>query len=98
LDELKHKETVTRGVTQDAQKRSNELKDKLRTNENFRQISHLEEKLSDLTKNTSILQDIVEQMSREYDYSGLKREVDEKVAEYNRMVYADSLKGNSRLG
>jgi intraflagellar transport protein 74 len=70
----------------------------LRTNENFRQISHLEEKLSDLSKNTSILQDIVDQASREYDYSELKREVAEKVIEYNRMVYADSLKGNNRVG
>jgi intraflagellar transport protein 74 len=97
LEDLKRKEHVTRGVTHDAQKKNQEIKEQLRNNENFRQISHLEEKLSDLLKNNSILQELVEQLSKEYDYSALKREVDEKVSTYNRMLYADLYGNNNRV-
>ena len=62
LDELKHKKRVTEDVVAEAERRNDEIKDQLRNNENYRQISHLEEKLTDLTDESKTLQDSYEQM------------------------------------
>lgn len=49
---MKHKKKVTEDVVEEAQRRNEELKDQLRSNENYRQISHFEEKLADLVEDT----------------------------------------------
>lgn len=52
MEDLKHKKRVTEDVVEEAQRRNDEIKEQLRSNENYRQISHFEEKLSDLIDET----------------------------------------------
>lgn len=52
MEDAKHKKRVTENVVEEAQQRNEEIKDQLKSNENYRQISHLEEKLSDLIEET----------------------------------------------
>lgn len=42
------------------------LQERLRSNENYRQISHLEEKLTDLIKENKILQESLFQLKKVY--------------------------------
>ncbi|KAG4069090.1 hypothetical protein HA402_008401 [Bradysia odoriphaga] len=79
LEELKKKERVTESVVQEARKRNAEIKEKLRSNENYRQISHLEEKLTDLIKENKILEESLLQTKKEFDYSELKRQAEENL-------------------
>lgn len=64
LEELKHKKRVTEDVLEEAERRNDEVKEQLRSNENFRQISHLEERLADLTEEARTLQSTLEQMKK----------------------------------
>lgn len=52
LEDLQHKKRVTSDVAEEAKRRNEEIKEQLKLNENYRQISHLEEKLSDLIEET----------------------------------------------
>lgn len=49
---MKHKRRVTESVMEEAQQRNDEIKEQLKSNENYRQISHLEDRLSDLIEET----------------------------------------------
>lgn len=52
LEDLKHKKRVTEDVVEEAQHQNEEIKYQLMSSENFRQISHLEEQLSELIEET----------------------------------------------
>lgn len=52
LEDLKHKKRVTEDVVEESQRRNEEIKDQLKSSDNYRQISHLEERLSDLIEET----------------------------------------------
>lgn len=66
LEDLKHKKRITSDVVKEAERRNDEIKEQLKSNENYRHISHLEEKLSDLiedTKDTTIVLDQLHKVS-----------------------------------
>ncbi|GAB0090062.1 Intraflagellar transport protein 74 [Sergentomyia squamirostris] len=90
LEELRNKKRVTEGVLQEAQKRSRETKDSLRSNETYRQIAHLEEKLTDLKKENKTLREAVEENRKEFNY------VDIKMAAMDKLnTVMDFLRNNS---
>lgn len=64
LQDLKHKKKVTENVVHEAQQRNEEIKEQLKTNENYRQISHLEERLSDLIDETKSSTTILDQLQK----------------------------------
>lgn len=64
LQELEDKKRVTENVVDEARKRNQEIKINLKSNETYRQISHLEDKLVDLIKENKSLQDFVEQLQK----------------------------------
>uniref|UniRef100_A0A336MRL9 CSON000273 protein n=1 Tax=Culicoides sonorensis TaxID=179676 RepID=A0A336MRL9_CULSO len=86
LQELRTKLRATEGVFAEAQRRNKEMKELLRNNETYRQISHLEEKLGDLLKENKILQEAVDQLKREYVYEEVKQEALQRVHDYNEML------------
>lgn len=61
---MKHKKRVTEKVVEEAQQRNEEIKDQLKSNENYRQISHLEEKLSDIIDDTKASTTIMDQLQK----------------------------------
>lgn len=64
LQELEDKKRVTENVVDEARKRNQEIKISLKSNETYRQISHLEDKLVDLIKENKSLQEVVEQLQK----------------------------------
>lgn len=64
LEDLKHKKAVTENVVEEAKLRNEEIKDKLKSNENYRQISHLEERLSDIIEDTKIATATLDQLQK----------------------------------
>lgn len=64
LEELKHKKRVTEDVVEGAVKRNDEIKHQLQSNENYRQISHLEERLADLISEGKTLQTTHDQLKK----------------------------------
>lgn len=64
LEELKHKKRVTEDVVEGAIRRNDEIKDQLQSNENYRQISHLEERLADMMAEGKTLQSTRDQMKK----------------------------------
>lgn len=62
------------------------FQESLRSNETYRQIAHLEEKLADLLKENKQLQEIVDELHHEYDYSELKHQTIQKVDDYNKLL------------
>lgn len=64
LEDLKHKKSVTENVVDEAKSRNEEIKDQLRSNENYRQISHLEERLSDIIEDTKISTATLDQLQK----------------------------------
>lgn len=64
LEELKHKRRVTEDVVEGAIRRNEEIKDQLQSNETYRQISHLEEKLADMMAEGKTLQSTRDQMKK----------------------------------
>lgn len=64
LQELEDKKRVTENVVDEAKKRNQEIKINLKSNETYRQISHLEDKLVDLIKENKSMQDVVEQLQK----------------------------------
>lgn len=86
LEELKKKRRATEGVYQEAVKRNKDLKEILRSNETYRQISHLEEKLNDLLKGNKNLQESVDQFKKEYIYEEVKTDALNRVNDYNTLL------------
>lgn len=64
LDDLKHKKYVTEKVVQEAKQRNEDIKEQLKSNENYRQISHLEKKLSDIIDDTKISTAVLDQLQK----------------------------------
>lgn len=64
LEELKHKKRVTEDVVEGAVRRNEEIKEQLQSNENYRQISHLEETLADLMEEGKTLQSTYDQLKK----------------------------------
>ncbi|XP_053674008.1 intraflagellar transport protein 74 homolog [Anopheles nili] len=86
LQELEDKKRVTENVVEEARNRNNEIKINLKSNETYRQISHLEDKLVDLLKENKTLQEVVNQMQQDNDYSTTRSEVNELVNECNKLL------------
>lgn len=66
LADLKHKKEVTANVVEEARQRNDEIKEQLKSNENYRQISHLEERLSDIIEETKSLTSTLDQLQKVY--------------------------------
>lgn len=64
LSDAKHKKRVTENVVEESQHRNEELKNQLKSNDNYRQISHLEEKLNDLMEDNKEMQETFDQMRK----------------------------------
>lgn len=64
LADLKHKKEVTSNVVEEAQQRAAEIKEQLKSNENYRQISHLEERLSDIIEETKSATTTLDQLQK----------------------------------
>lgn len=70
--------------------------DSLRNNENYRQISHMEEQLKDLMKDNKLMQEIVDELNQEFDFSQVKSVAMRKVDEYNKIL-CEELKMKSQI-
>lgn len=55
---------MTENVVDESQKRNEEIKEQLKSNENYRQISHLEEKLSDIIEETKAATTTLDQLQK----------------------------------
>uniref|UniRef100_A0A182JZ19 Uncharacterized protein n=1 Tax=Anopheles christyi TaxID=43041 RepID=A0A182JZ19_9DIPT len=86
LQEMEDKKRVTENVVEEARNRNHELKINLKSNDTYRQISHLEDKLVDLLKENKILQEAVSHMQQENDYSKIRTEVHGMVNEHNALL------------
>lgn len=86
IEELNNKERITKNVVSEAKSKYEEIKELLRSNETYKQISHMEEKLSDKIKELQVLQDSVESLHKEYNYSDVKRESLLTVAEIMKLI------------
>lgn len=64
LEDLKHKKGVTENVVEEAKIRNEEVKEQLKSNENYRQISHLEERLSDIIAETKSATALLDQLQK----------------------------------
>lgn len=64
LEDLKHKKGVTENVVEEAKIRNEEIKEQLKSNENYRQISHLEERLSDIIAETKSATALLDQLQK----------------------------------
>uniref|UniRef100_A0AAG5DF11 Intraflagellar transport 74 n=1 Tax=Anopheles atroparvus TaxID=41427 RepID=A0AAG5DF11_ANOAO len=90
LQELDDKKRITENVVEEARNRNQEVKINLKSNETYRQISHLEDKLVDLLKENKSLQSTVDQMQQENDYSTIRAEVIELVNEHNKLLSSET--------
>ncbi|XP_050092061.1 intraflagellar transport protein 74 homolog [Anopheles aquasalis] len=97
LQELEDKKRVTDNVVEEARNRNQELKINLKSNETYRQISHLEDKLVDLMKGNKTLQEDVEQMEQDHNYSTMRTEANKLVDQHNQMLCTELDAGVTRL-
>lgn len=91
LEDLKHKKGVTENVVEEAMIRNEEVKEQLKSNENYRQISHLEERLSDIiaeTKSATALLDQLQKVKYFFVQNFIFLEKDYK--SYDLIFYRDS--------
>ncbi|XP_040157136.1 LOW QUALITY PROTEIN: intraflagellar transport protein 74 homolog [Anopheles arabiensis] len=86
LQEMEDKKRVTENVVDEARNRNHEIKINLKSNDTYRQISHLEDKLIDLMKDNKVLQETVKNIQQENDYSKTRTEVHELVNEHNTLL------------
>lgn len=61
MDDLKHKKLVTEKIVKEARDRNEDVKEQLKSNESYRQISHLEQKLNDIIEDTKIATAVLDQ-------------------------------------
>lgn len=64
LVDVKYKKRVTENVVEEAQQRNEDVKEQLKSNDNYRQISHLEEKLNDFMEENKSLQETFDQLRK----------------------------------
>lgn len=62
----------------------------MRGNETYRQISHLEEQLTDLIKDNQSMDNALTQMKLEFDYGELKRQAEGQLNEIMELLRADN--------
>uniref|UniRef100_A0A182PNF5 Uncharacterized protein n=1 Tax=Anopheles epiroticus TaxID=199890 RepID=A0A182PNF5_9DIPT len=86
LQNMEDKKRVTENVVEESRNRNHEIKVNLKSNDTYRQISHLEDKLVDLMKENKVLQEAVEHMQQENDYSKARTEVHDLVNEHNTLL------------
>uniref|UniRef100_A0A182WTK1 Intraflagellar transport 74 n=1 Tax=Anopheles quadriannulatus TaxID=34691 RepID=A0A182WTK1_ANOQN len=86
LQEMEDKKRVTENVVDEARNRNHEIKINLKSNDTYRQISHLEDKLIDLMKDNKVLQETLKNIQQENDYSKIRTEVHELVNEHNSLL------------
>uniref|UniRef100_A0A182HX00 Uncharacterized protein n=1 Tax=Anopheles arabiensis TaxID=7173 RepID=A0A182HX00_ANOAR len=67
LQEMEDKKRVTENVVDEARNRNHEIKINLKSNDTYRQISHLEDKLIDLMKDNKVLQETVKNIQQVYN-------------------------------
>ncbi|XP_049292704.1 intraflagellar transport protein 74 homolog [Anopheles funestus] len=89
LQEMEDKKRVTENVVDEARNRNHEIKVSLKSNDTYRQISHLEDKLVDLMKENKIFQEAVNQMQQENNYTKTRMEVHEMVHEHNTLLSSE---------
>ncbi|ETN65728.1 coiled-coil domain containing 2 [Anopheles darlingi] len=97
LQQLDDKKRVTDNVVEEARNRNQEIKINLKSNETYRQISHLEDKLVDLMKGNKTLQEDVEQMEQDHNYSTMRSEANKLVDQHNQMLCTELEGGVIRL-
>uniref|UniRef100_A0A182WAT4 Intraflagellar transport 74 n=1 Tax=Anopheles minimus TaxID=112268 RepID=A0A182WAT4_9DIPT len=86
LEEMEDKKRVTENVVDEARNRNLEIKVSLKSNDTYRQISHLEDKLVDFMKENKILQEAVNEMQQENNYTKTRTQVHEMVDEHNTLL------------
>lgn len=64
LEDAKHKHRVTQDVVEQANRRNEDIKEQLKSNDNYRQISHLEEKLNDFVMENKTQQETFDQLRK----------------------------------
>uniref|UniRef100_A0A182SN48 Uncharacterized protein n=1 Tax=Anopheles maculatus TaxID=74869 RepID=A0A182SN48_9DIPT len=64
LQEMEDKKRVTENVVDEARNRNHEIKFSLKSNDTYRQISHLEDKLVDLMKESKTLQEAIDHVQQ----------------------------------
>lgn len=90
LEELKKKERSTDNVVEEARKRNADVKEQLRSNDTYRQISHLEERLTDLIKENQVLESSLDQIKRQFDYSELTRQAEQQLNDLMELLRAEN--------
>lgn len=78
---MRHKKTVTEGVVREAERRTQEIKDTLRTNEAYKKIAHLEDKLDALKRQYKETAEQLENIKQDFDYETPKKAAEETLAE-----------------
>lgn len=74
---MRRKKTVTEDVVREAERRTREIKDTLRTNESYKKIAHLEDKLDELKKQYKETSEQLEAIKQDYDYETPKKSAEE---------------------
>lgn len=90
LEELKKKQRSTDNVVEEARKRNADVKEQLRSNDTYRQISHLEERLTDLIKENQVLQNSLDQIRRQFDYTELKRQAEQHLNDLMELLRVEN--------
>lgn len=78
---MRHKKSVTEEMVREAERRTKEVKDTLRTNDSYKKIAHLEDKLDDLKKQYKATAEQLENIKQDYDYETPKKAAEETLAE-----------------
>ncbi|XP_050076194.1 intraflagellar transport protein 74 homolog [Anopheles maculipalpis] len=89
LQEMEDKKRVTENVVEEARNRNHEVKFSLRSNDTYRQISHLEDKLVDLMKESKSLQEAINHMQQENNYTTTRSTVQELVDQHNILLSSE---------
>lgn len=79
--ELRHKKTVTEDVVREAERRTKEIKDTLRSNEEYKKISHLEDQLDQVKKQYKAIAEQLENVKQDYDYETPKKAAEETLGQ-----------------
>ncbi|XP_031631597.1 putative leucine-rich repeat-containing protein DDB_G0290503 isoform X2 [Contarinia nasturtii] len=90
LEDLKHKQRVTENVVEEAQQRNEEIKEQLKSNDNYRQISHLEERLSDLIDETKEATTTFDEMQKEYNHDDIINDAKEKLQQIAEILRSNT--------
>lgn len=68
-------------MVREAERRTKEVKDTLRSNDSYKNIAHLEDKLDDLKKQYKEAAEQFENIKQDYDYETPKKAAEETLTE-----------------